>query len=102
MRKGTTPTFTFNILDLDLSTATVVWVIFKQGTIVIKKTTDDLTIDEQKIIVEFTQEETLKFDKNLSLKAQIRVLTNSEKAYASNIFDISVNDLLVKEVISEN
>lgn len=38
MRKGTTPTLTFEVEDLELSSASVIWITFKQGSTIIKKT----------------------------------------------------------------
>ena len=63
--RGTTPTLqlTFTEQGLDLTTATGVYVTFQHGSngTPITKTGADLTVEEKKISVSFTQEETLAF-----------------------------------------
>lgn len=63
--RGTTPTLvlTFTDTNLDLTTATAVYVTFKYGLMndKITKTGEDLEVEAKKITVSFSQAETLNF-----------------------------------------
>ena len=61
--RGTTPTLVLTFTDdnLDLTSATGVYVTFKYGPNDLTKTGEDLTVEAKKITVSFTQEETLAF-----------------------------------------
>ena len=62
MRRGTTPTHTFDV-DTDLRGAEVIYITYEQcGKTVLEKTIDDIeTLGEEQISVKLTQEETLRF-----------------------------------------
>lgn len=60
---ATTPTYTLTFTEqsLDLTTAVNVYVTFAQGSKIITKTGDDLTVTARSITVSLTQSETLNF-----------------------------------------
>ena len=99
MRIGTTPT---HILTLPFDTETIakVRVTYAQrDAIVLERTEDDCRLEGNAIIVELSQEETLKFDVNEYVKLQVKVLTKEGKILISNKMRFSVWDALHKEVL---
>lgn len=102
MYRGTTPNLCFNIKSkLSLEDMAQIYVTLKSMTKEITYQKDDLIIDasNKRVIVAMSQEDTLTF-KDKSVKAQIRLLSNSGKAYASDIVDVALNDVLKDGVIS--
>ena len=104
MYRGTTPivVFTINSTVLDLAKMKQIWVTFK--SVLYEKTyeLDDLTInfEDKTVTVQMTQEDTLAF-RSGTIKTQIRFLDNNDIAYASNIKEVQLNDVLKEGVISE-
>lgn len=97
MRIGATATHEFtniNVSDIKLAKA----VYAQNGVIVLQK---NLTVSGGKATVELTQEEILKFNAAKLAQVQIRVLTNSNKAYTSDIMNIKLYDGLDKTVFDE-
>lgn len=100
MIKGTTPTHTF-ILPFDVSNIKESKVTYAQNdSEVLSKTAVDCTLTENKIIVELTQADTLKFDASQNVQIQLRVLTQEDKALASKIAVRPVYKVLNNEVMS--
>ena len=98
MRRGTTPTNTFTV-DVDLRQATAMYVTYKQGgTVLLEKTLEDITVSEDKIEVELSQEDTLAF-KNGTVQIQIRAKFVDGSALASNIITVNMNAILKDGVI---
>lgn len=103
MRRGTTPTFIFQLdtPDLDLSTLTQVWVTIDDGRNE-AKTWDisSVTIDndQKQISLFLTQAETLALSTGIA-KAQIRMLTSEGVALATTYSTIEIHDILKKGVI---
>lgn len=107
MRRGTTPTITLNI-PFEASDISVAWITFAQGgsnpatEILTKTLTDDgVTLEDGKIIVEFSQEDTLAFAKTglPKVQVQVRILFADGSADASNIVDMAVGPILKDGVI---
>ena len=104
MYRGTTPlvVFTVNSPTLDLAKMKQIWVTFK--SVLYEKTyeLDDLAInvEEKTVTVQMTQEDTLAF-RSGTIKTQIRFLDNNDIAYASNIKEVQLNDVLKEGVIRE-
>lgn len=70
--RGTTPNQIFNV-DLDLTGTEVLYLTYKQDKdIVLEKTKDDLTITKDQVSFRMTQEESLLFNTNITVKMQIR------------------------------
>lgn len=100
MIKGTTPTHTF-ILPFDVANIKQCKVTYAQNdSEVLSKNAVDCTLTENKIIVELTQEDTLKFDASQNVQIQLRVLTQEDKALASKIAVRPVYKVLNNEVMS--
>lgn len=100
MIRGTTPTFTFD-LPLDTKSLKEIRVVFAQcNEVLLTKTVSDCKIEERSFSVTLTQEETFLFCKNSCIQVQVRVLTNSGEALASEIYHIDCNMCLENEVIA--
>lgn len=97
--RGTTPYAEIKVDGVDLSSIDVMWLTFKQGSLEITKTLDDVTIDSDTITVHFTQEETLKFSSRSRVSIQMRFLIGTE-ANKSNVVTVEVSDILKDGVIS--
>lgn len=97
--QGTTPKHTFK-LPFDTALIDKVQVTYSQNknTLVVKENAD-CELVENRVIVSLSQEETLKFEPNMSVKVQIRVLTTGADAPASKIFNIHCYEILNKAVL---
>lgn len=103
MRRGTTPTHTFNS-DIDLTGADAVYVTYKQGdTFIAEHTLDNgVEITADTVSVTLTQAETLLLDatkiddlgRTVNVSAQIRAAFPDGTRIASNIIHIRVEDIL--------
>ena len=101
MRRGTTHDFEIILDDVDLTAVDVLWITFAQfGSDVVTKQLSDVTIDGQTITVHLTQTDTLKFKPRANVWVQIRGLTNSGAAWATDTFKRSVEDILKDGAIS--
>lgn len=100
MRRGTTPTHTFDI-GMDTAELAQLVVTYCQGDkTVLEKRLADCKLDGTTVIVELTQEETLLFRASREVQIQMRVLTNTGNALASDIISKSVDDVLNSEVLA--
>lgn len=97
MRRGSTPTNTFDV-DLDLRNATVFISYEQDGAIVVEKTGEDLTIGESQIALSLTQEETLKFHPG-KVFIQIRYVFPNGAADASDIIQTTFERIIKDGVI---
>lgn len=101
MRRGTTPTITITVSDLDVSDLGTIKVTFKQGNIELTKTTDDITVDTENnaLSIPLSQDDTLMFGSG-SVSVQIRgLLADGTTAIASKIKTISMERVLLDGVI---
>ena len=105
MYRVTTPTHTFT-LPLDTSTLKEIQVSYKQGNLKLIKHYQDgtlpsgMTLDGKKVIIRLNQEETKQFDADYPVVSQVRVLTNDDDAFASQYFQVDVENVLNEEVLS--
>lgn len=105
MRRGTTPTNTINV-DQDLRGMTV-FVTYAQGsadpnswTVVFEKSTEDIDIQETKLLVPLTQEDTLSLSaRKKYVYVQIRAINEEGVAIGSNIMTSTVDAILKDGVI---
>lgn len=98
--RGTTPTHTFTI-PFDTSIIEKVKVIYSQNdNILLSKSTDDCDISYQDIKTTLTQEDTFKFDCNLPVEIQIRILTKDGETMNSYIKRVGVARCLDDEVLA--
>lgn len=98
MRRGSTPTNTFTV-PIDLTTATVYIDYEQDNGIVIEKTNSDMTIESDKITIELTQEDTLKFKPGF-VYIQLRYVFPNGAADASNIIRATF-DRIIKDGVIE-
>lgn len=107
MIRGTTPTFTLNIVnggDLDLREASGVYVTIRQNGKVITKTGDDISIAAKSVSCWLTQEESLSLRENTKAEVQINwtyadVIDNSFRRAATKRKTIDIGRQLLPEVI---
>ena len=95
----TTPTFTltFTEPELDLTEATGVFVTFKQASLIVTKTGDELDVTEKSISVFMDQQETAQFcDGSVDIQAN---WTTGDKRAASEIVSYEFSKQLLQEVI---
>ena len=106
MYRVTTPYWTFT-LPIQTATCKEVMVSIKQGETVLTKHYENgtmpsgMSFDGKQVIVKLTQEETKAFNPRFSVYTQVRVLTNDDDAYASQIFTVKVNDVLNEEILAD-
>lgn len=99
MIRGTTPRLEFT-LPFDVSQIEKSYITFMQdNTIVLDKTFDDCEAVENMLIVNLTQEETLKLKAGRAVEMQVRVRTISGDALASNIIRVNAERILRDGVI---
>lgn len=98
MRRGTTPTHTFQT-DIDLTAAAVIYLTYKVGgKVAFEKTGEDLTVTAESISTTLTQEETLSL-KGQNAEIQIRARFEDGSAVASNIMRTGIEQILKDGVI---
>ena len=99
MIRGTNPVHIF-VIPFDTSIVEKVRVIYKQNNVeVLRKETDDCSLEDDMIGVKLSQEETMLFDHTQNVYAQLRVLTTEGDSYVSPIMVVSVGECMDKEVI---
>lgn len=93
MRRGTTPTLTFT-LPFKCSNITKLCVAFSQDNkLLLEKHLSDCNLEDDKISVTLSEEDTLLFDCKYKLECQVRCACGDDKL-ASNIFEIEVDRIL--------
>ena len=106
MYRVTTPTHTFT-LPIETSSCKEILVTYVQGNNRLEKhyqdgtLPDGMTLLNKDVIIRLTQEETKALTPTSTVEAQLRVLTNDDDAYASQIFKVWVNDVLNDEVLAD-
>lgn len=101
MRRGTTPTITLNI-PFAAADVSVVWITFvSDGEELFTKTLSDtgVTLEDNKITIALTQQETLGFTTGARVSMQIRILTADGNAVASDISTFTAEKILKDGVI---
>ena len=99
MIQGSTPRHTFK-LPFSPDQIRKMTIAYEQfGIIVVKKTEADIEKEENAVSVKLTQEETLRFRERHSVKVQLKILTITGDLLPSKVFQVSVEELLDKEVL---
>lgn len=93
MIQGTTPLLKFKVKGADFSDLASLYLVFKQNSYTIVKLLGAVSVSEDTIITELTEEETLRFEPGEVL-VQLRYSTNTNKTFATNIATIQVYPLL--------
>ena len=105
MKRGTTPTFTFNLpFDTSLLLRAYITVKYRKdnNTEILEKTLSDCKKYDNILAVTLSQEETLKFQSGTKAEIELRVVYNNgngESAEASPIYTIEVDRILKEGVI---
>ena len=98
--RGTTPTHTFT-LPVDCGAFTEVRVLYSQNDdLVIKKETEDVTCEGNRISCTLTQKDTLALDDRQDCEIQVRALSEGGTAVASKIMRVPVGKCLDDEVLA--
>lgn len=103
MYRVTTPTHTYT-LPIETSNCKEILVSYKQNNVLLEKHYQDgtlpsgMTLNGNDVIVNLTQAETKAF-KNGKIDVQVRVLTNANKAFASQMFTITHKDVINEEIL---
>lgn len=102
MRRYTTPTITLDIIGVDLSEGWHTITYLRQGEDVLKveDAPCETTENGSKITIELTQEQTGMFDTTRQVNAQVRYINAAGYAGATNIAGLSVEPVIVNEVIA--
>lgn len=98
MIRYSTPTITIET-DIELQDLTEIWVSFKQDNTILRKTKEQITIDNNIIKIFLTQEETAKFKAYENVMVQVRWLKD-DIAGGSNIVSVLFNEVLEDEAIA--
>lgn len=104
MYRATTPTHTYTLPE-DTSSYSEIQVTYKQGSRTIVKhykdgvTPSGMTLSGNNVIIVLTQQETAQFDKGPA-SSHVRVLTTGGKVYASNKFNLQVQETNNEEILS--
>ena len=94
MRRGTTPIHYFEI-PFEKAIIKTVKIIYSQNNkTVLCKNTTDCEIEDGKISVRLTQEETLLFSCKAVVNVQVRILTKGGDALASDIIKVAAFECL--------
>jgi hypothetical protein len=104
LTRGTTPVLNFET-PLSTSQFKECFITLKQNTLpytIIEKTIEDININSDKdnqFSITLSQDETLSLNEEEILYIQLRVKTQDEKAYATEIFAVEVADVLKEGAI---
>lgn len=101
MYRGTTPQIKLKLdAEIDFTKIIALWVTFKCIPVEVSKSLEDvILIDEtNEIRVDLTQEDTLNLKKGPVL-VQVRFKMDDDRAYATSVATISLNDVLKEGVI---
>lgn len=105
MRRGTTPTHKFKPRTksgdpIDLTSAEVIYITYKQdGMVRIEKEKSDMTVTEDEIVLELTQEDTLALSTIGDVEIECRARFPDQKAVASTILEVPVHRILKEGII---
>jgi len=97
MRRGSTPTNTFDV-DIDLTGATLFITYKQKGQTIIEKTNPDITVSSSSLVVSLSQEDTLAMCEGM-VEVQIRYVFPNGQADASNIMRVPAERILKDGVI---
>ena len=101
MTRGTTPTIVLKLkTELQMKEMKQIWVTL-QNLVHEKTFTKEMLqiLTDNSIAIQLSQEDTLKFVEG-TIEVQVRILTMSDKAYATNIKTLSIKKILKEGVIT--
>lgn len=98
MIRGTTPIHSFGT-NVDLRNCKV-FVTYKQnGTTILEKSNNNLTITETEVVAMLTQADTLRFKAGVPVQMQLRYLHPNGESEVSNVIETTVDEVLKQGVI---
>lgn len=99
MIRGTTPTHIFKI-PFDTANLKEVRIFYAQNKkVIVEKTTENCVMEENKITVKLTQEETLRFSHMKNTEIQLKVMTTDGTVMATHPLQVHVCEILKDEVL---
>lgn len=99
MTPGATPTHTFN-LPVNTEDIAALRITYEQGgKIVLQKEKDECELNGKQVIAKLSQEETLDFASNVTVRIQIKARTTGGDVLVSEIIKKGTNIVLDKAVI---
>lgn len=99
MLRFSTPTIEIET-DTALSELSELWVSFKQGNAILRKTKNEIEIDGTNLKIRLTQEETAMFEADKRVEIQLRWLSANGSASGSNIEAVVFGRVLENEEIT--
>lgn len=99
MIRGTTPKHTFHLPICTENIESVRVTYAQNGAVVLVKNTADCEVGDMTVSVKLTQEDTLNFDANKTVKIQLRVLTKSGDALSTLPYEVPAYECLDGEVL---
>lgn len=100
MRRFTTPTHTFELIDFDVSLIERIKITYAQGgKVILEKRDSEISVKDSKAVIRLTQEDTAKFSMGKAVDVQVRILTKGGDAIASAPKTIPLLDVLDDEVL---
>ena len=99
MRKGTTPTLIFTLPFASELIATAKVTFCQLEKVKLEKHTKDFTMKDNTLSLKLTQAETFLFNCNENIRLQLRVVTTSGEALATDVYTVFVSECLDGEVI---
>lgn len=104
MYRATTPTHTFT-LPVNTNTLAEILVSYRQGNVKLDKHYENgtlpggMSLDGARVIIKLTQDEANMFKGDNKASVQVRVLTASGDALASQRFGITIKEVINDEVL---
>lgn len=99
MIKGTTPLHIFNV-PIEASVISNVEITYSQADeVILKKGVSECLIEDNRIAVVLSQEDTLKFNHKRRVQIQLRVKTVDDKVLSSSVIQREIEQCLSGEVL---
>ena len=100
MRRATSHSFTWKLPKYADDYSEILVTLEQNGEIILNKTKNDLDIDENKVVLILTQEETLMFEAGVPAYIQMRAYNSPKDAPGSKVWKIPVYRSLNEEVLT--
>ena len=99
IQQGSTPTHKFSTPYVKDAIEWAIITYWQNGKIVLEKKRDEVIIEDQLMITNLSQEDTLLFDETGDVKMQIKVKLTNGKVIPSEDMYARIKDVLNKEVM---
>ena len=101
MYVGTTPQIKINS-NIPIDNVKRLWITFESQKVELTREFSDCDIIENQIYCTLSQEDTFLLNpdnKDIKIKLQVRILTDDDKAFASNITELQLKKILKEGII---